>query len=75
MKTIELKQLNYDELVELIKNANLLLEAKKQEKERNEIKENIMALVRTYIEKGGHRHHRRGIRQGGFQGDQDQFGE
>ena len=55
MKTIELKQLNYDELVELIKNANLLLGAKKQEKERNEIKENIMALVRTYIEKGGDR--------------------
>ena len=38
MKTIELKQLNYDELLELIENANLLLEAKKQEKERNEIK-------------------------------------
>ena len=55
MKTIELKQLNYDELVELIKNANLLLEAKKQEKERNEIKETIMALVRTYTEKGGDR--------------------
>ena len=53
MKTIELKQLNYDELLELIENANLLLEPKKQEKERNEIKETIMALVQTYIEKGG----------------------
>ena len=55
MKTIELKQLNYDELVELIKNANLLLESKKQEKERNEIKETIRALVLNYIEKGGDR--------------------
>lgn len=55
MKNIELKQLNYDELMELIENANLLLEPKKQEKERNEIKENIMALVRTYIDKGGDR--------------------
>ena len=41
--------------MELIENANLLLEPKKQEKERNEIKENIMALVRTYIDKGGDR--------------------
>ena len=32
MKTIELKQLNYDELLELIEKANLLLESKKQEK-------------------------------------------
>ena len=55
MKTIKLKQLNYDELVELIKNANLLLESKKQEKERNEIKETIRALVLNYIEKGGDR--------------------
>ena len=55
MKNIELKQLNYDELMELIENANLLLESKKQEKERNEIKETIMALVQTYIEKGGDR--------------------
>ena len=55
MKNIELKQLNYDELMELIENANLLLEAKKQEKERNEIKETIMALVQTYIDKGGDR--------------------
>ena len=55
MKTIELKQLNYDELLELIENANLLLEPKKQEKERKEIKETIMALVQTYIDKGGDR--------------------
>ena len=55
MKNIELKQLDYDELMELIENANLLLEPKKQEKERNEIKETIMALVRTYIDKGGDR--------------------
>lgn len=53
MKKIELKQLNYDELLELIENADLLLKPKKQEKERNEIKETIMALVQTYIEKGG----------------------
>ena len=44
MNTIDIKKMNYDELVELIKNANLLLESKKQEKERNEIKETIMAL-------------------------------
>lgn len=55
MKNIELKQLNYDELMELIENANLLLESKKQEKERNEIKETIMALFQVYIEKGGER--------------------
>ena len=55
MKNIELKQLDYDELMELIENAKLLLESKKQEKERNEIKETIMALVQTYIEKGGDR--------------------
>lgn len=55
MKNIELKQLNYDELMELIENANLLLESKKQEKERNEIKETIMALFQAYIEKGGER--------------------
>ena len=35
MKNIELKQLNYDELMELIENANLLLEPKKQVIERN----------------------------------------
>ena len=61
MKTIELKQLNYDELLELIENANLLLEAKKQEKERNEIKETIMNLVRTFFEKGGDRDELLGI--------------
>ena len=55
MNTIDIEKMNYDELVELIKNANLLLEAKKQEKERNEIKETIMALFQAYIEKGGER--------------------
>ena len=34
MKNVELKQLNYDELLGLIESANLLLESKKQEKER-----------------------------------------
>lgn len=55
MNTIDIKKMNYDELVELIKNANLLLESKKQEKERNEIKETIKALALTFIEKGGDR--------------------
>ena len=55
MNTIDIKKMNYDELVELIRNANLLLESKKQEKERNEIKETIMALFQAYIEKGGDR--------------------
>jgi len=55
MKKIVLEKLNYDELLELIKKANLLLESKKLEKERNEIKETIKALVLTYIEKGGDR--------------------
>ena len=55
MNTIDIKKMNYDELVELIKNANLLLESKKQEKERNEIKETIMALFQAYFEKGGDR--------------------
>jgi len=55
MKNIELKQLNYDELLGLIESANLLLESKKQEKERNEIKETIKALALTFIEKGGDR--------------------
>ena len=55
MNTIDIKKMNYDELVELIKNANLLLESKKQEKERNESKENIMALFQAYIEKDGDR--------------------
>lgn len=55
MNSIELKQLNYNELLELIENANLLLESKKQEKERIEIKETIMALFQAYIEKGGDR--------------------
>lgn len=55
MKNVELEHLDYDELVELIENANLLLEPKKQEKERNEIKQTIMALVQTYVEKGGDR--------------------
>ena len=55
MKNVELKQLNYDELLGLIESANLLLESKKQEKERNEIKETIKALALTFIEKGGDR--------------------
>lgn len=55
MNTIDIKKMNYDELVELIRNANLLLESKKQEKERIEIKETIMALFQAYIEKGGDR--------------------
>jgi len=55
MKKIVLEKLNYDELLELIEKANLLLESKKLEKERNEIKETIKALVLTYIEKGGDR--------------------
>ena len=55
MNRIELEKLNNDELMRLIESANLLLEQRKQEKERNEIKENIMALVRTYTEKGGDR--------------------
>ena len=55
MNTIDIKKMNYDELVELIRNANLLLESKKQEKERNEIKETIMALFQAYIENGGDR--------------------
>ena len=55
MKNVELKQLNYDELLGLIESANLLLESKKQEKERNEIQETIKALALTFIEKGGDR--------------------
>lgn len=55
MSYLELEKLNYDELLALIENAKLLLESKKLEKERNEIKEAIKALVLTYIEKGGDR--------------------
>ena len=61
MKNVELKQLNYDELLGLIESANLLLESKKQEKERNEIKRTIMNLVRTFFEKGGDRKELLGI--------------
>ena len=55
MKKFELEKLDYDELLELIENANQLLVSKKLEKERNEIKKAINALVLTYIEKGGER--------------------
>ena len=55
MKEFKLEKLDYDELLALIEKANLLLESKKLEKERNEIKETIKALVLTYIEKGGDR--------------------
>ena len=55
MSNLELEKMNYDELLTLIENANLLLASKKLEKERNEIKEAIKALVLTYIEKGGDR--------------------
>lgn len=55
MKKFGLENLDYDELLALIENAKLLLESKKLEKERNEIKETIKALVLTYIEKGGDR--------------------
>lgn len=55
MSYLELEKLNYDELLALIENAKLLLESKKLEKERNEIKEAVKALVLTYIEKGGDR--------------------
>ena len=55
MSYLELEKLNYDELLALIENAKLLLESKKLEKERNEIKEVVKALVLTYIEKGGDR--------------------
>ena len=50
MNNKELEKLNYDELLGLIESANLLLEEKKQEKERNEIKRTIMNLVRTFFE-------------------------
>ena len=55
MNTIEIQKMTYDELMRLIESANQLLEPKKQEKERNEIKETIKALVQTFIEKGGNR--------------------
>ena len=55
MKKFVLENLEYDELLALIEEANQLLESKKLEKERNEIKETIKALVQTYIEKGGDR--------------------
>ena len=55
MSYLELEKLNYDELLTLIENAKLLLESKKLEKERNEIKEAIKGLVLTYLEKGGDR--------------------
>ena len=55
MSTTELEKMNYDELLTLIENAKLLLESKKLEKEKNEIKEKIKNLVLTFIEKGGDR--------------------
>lgn len=55
MRNLKLEQLNYDELLTLIENAKLLLESKKLEKEKNEIKEKIKDLVLTFIEKGGNR--------------------
>ena len=55
MRNLKLEQLNYDELLTLIENAKLLLESKKLEKEKNEIKEKIKNLVLTFIEKGGDR--------------------
>lgn len=55
MSNLELEKLDYDELLTLIENAKLLLASKKLEKERNEIKEKIKALVLTFIEKGGDR--------------------
>ena len=61
MNTIEIQKMTYDELMRLIESANLLLEPKKQEKERNEIKETIKDLVQTFIEKGGNREDLSGI--------------
>ena len=55
MSTTELEKMNYDELLTLIENANMLLPSKKKEKERIKIMEKIKALVLTFIEKGGDR--------------------